>query len=213
MSPTTIRCMLRTASDPEVGFCLAVSPGISSSDTRADRADRDAVGGEQRVLGADRVTNAGKLVIAPQLKTTSGGDRLVRWPAVFSVGTQQDEQLLHRLDHAAVVLGGGVEEHLQGQLAGLGPVELRRPGLLRAGGRLRCSHFAVLAIVTSLGLNWKSMVPISPSSLRPPVDRRGVVQLSAGARSTCGRPLSPVGDGGAEHYRRRRDQPDVSADC
>ena len=105
------------------------------------------------------------------------------------------EQLLDRLDHAAVLLAGGVEEHLQGQLARLGARELRRPGLLRALGGLR-SHFAVLAMVTSLGLNWKSMrAALGPGAL-PPVAGVGSYSFSAAfsilRRGRC----RPAGDGG-----------------
>ena len=57
------------------------------------------------------------------------------------------------------------------------------------------SHFTVLAIVTSLGLNWNSIVPISPASLRPPGTSVDSCMISF-ARSTCCALLSPVGDGG-----------------
>src|SRR5512141_3068867 len=75
--------------EPEVGFCLPFSPGISCSET-VHTARIGAPPAENRVYFAlTEVMYAGKLVIAPHLKTTSGGIGLsLAW--VLSVPVQQE---------------------------------------------------------------------------------------------------------------------------
>ena len=122
-------------------------------------------------LALTEVTNAGKLEIWPQCSTTIGGDGFLG-PALSSVGTQQLEQLLDRLDHGAVLGARGVEEHLQGELARLRPTELGGPAFFDPLVVLR-SHLAVLAIVTSFGLNWKAIAPRLLPALLPPLAGAG----------------------------------------
>ena len=88
----------------------------------------------------------------PHCSTTSGGVGFF-WPALFSVGHAAAEQLLHGPPRTDAVLGaGGVEEHLDGQLARVRAGELRRAG---APWRPWCglrSHLADFAIVSFLGV-------------------------------------------------------------
>ena len=118
-------------------------------------------------LALTEVTNAGKLVMAPQCRTTSGGVGFF-WPALSSVGTQQANSFSTASTTLPSCVAGGVEEHLQGELARLRPVELGRPGLLRPlvglalplGGLLD-GHF--------LGVELEGDAPRSAPGAPPPV--------------------------------------------
>src|SRR4029079_19385698 len=92
VSPTTTRWMLRTANDPDVGFCLVRSPGISCRETVQTARIGTPAAENSVYLALTEVTYAGKLVMAPHLKTTSGGIGL-SLASVLSVGAQQAKSL------------------------------------------------------------------------------------------------------------------------
>src|SRR6478672_5213787 len=185
--------MLRTARDPDVGFCLSISAGISCRET-VQMARIGMPAAENSVyFTLTEVTYDGKLVIAPHLKTTSGGIGL-SLACVFSVAMQQEKSFSTASTTLPSCLAVASKNISRVSLPGSGP--------LNSGGAADfapvdglLSHFTVLAMVNSLGLNWKSILPISPSSFRPPVVGEDSYMISC-ARSTFCRLVSPEGDGG-----------------
>ncbi len=81
------------------------------------------------------VTNAGKLEIEPQCSTTSGGDGFF-WPALSSVGTQQDSRVSTALTTEPSWVAVASKNISKVIFDGSGAGELGRTGLLRALGRL-----------------------------------------------------------------------------
>ena len=165
------------------------SLGISSRETlhRARIGSPSAV--KSVYFALTEVTNAGKLVIAPQCRTTRGGLGFF-WPALSSVGTVQLNSCSTASTTLPSCLPDGVEEHLQRQLAGLGPAELGRPGLLRALGGLALPLGGLLDRHL-LGVELEG----DACRARPP-SPGGVASYSfRAAFSICGREVSPDGDG------------------
>src|SRR6478672_10557663 len=167
--------MLRTARDPDVGFCLSISAGISCRET-VQMARIGMPAAENSVyFTLTEVTYDGKLVIAPHLKTTSGGIGL-SLACVFSVAMQQEKSFSTASTTLPSCLAVASKNISSVSLPGSGP--------LNSGGAAAfdpvdglLSHFTVLAMVNSLGLNWKSILPISTSSFRPPVVGDGGVRV------------------------------------
>src|SRR6478609_11703565 len=185
-------CDLRAASPPEVGFCLPGSPGISSSDTEQVARIGVPLAANNVYLADTEVTKAGKLVIVPQLNTTNGGDALFL-PTLSSVGTQQPNSFSTAMTTLPSWVSEASKNISRVSLHGSAPLNSGGPAFLAPRAVLR-SHLAVLAMVTSLGLNWKSMLPREAPNRLPPVP--GVESYNCRlALSTCGRACPPAGDG------------------
>ena len=103
------------------------------------------------------MTNAGKLEIDPQCSTTMGGLGL-SWPALSSVGIQQLKSCSTASTTEPSWLAVASKNISTVSLHGPAPVNCGGLAFLAfvAGSRF---HSAVLAIVTSLGLNWKAIAP------------------------------------------------------
>src|SRR6476646_1103211 len=192
VSPVTTRWMLRAAMDPDVGFCLPFSCGISCRVT-VHSARMGVPSGVNRVYFAlTWVTYAGKLLMPPHWNTTSGGTGFsLAW--VLSVGVQQPNSLSTASTTDPSCLAVASKNISRVSWPGSGPLNSGGgAALFPVVGLL--SHLTFLAMVNSLGLNWNSMLPISPSSLRPPVAGEDSYMISLARSTFCGA-LSPVGDG------------------
>ena len=136
----------------------------------------------------------------PQCSTTSGGLGFF-WPALSSVGTQQLNSFSTPRPRCRPA-AGGVEEHLHGELARLGPGELRRRRLLGALGglalplgRLGDRHF--------LRVELEVDAVRSAPGWQPPWRRVGSYSSSSSPSPCCGRPTLPR----RRRRRRRRTRP------
>src|SRR6476620_7349171 len=193
VSPVTTRWMLRAAMDPDVGFCLPFSCGISCRVT-VHSARMGVPSGVNRVYFAlTWVTYAGKLLMPPHWNTTSGGTGFsLAW--VLSVGVQQPNSLSTASTTDPSCLAVASKNISRVSWPGSGPLNSGGGAALAPLVDL-LSHFAFLAMVSSFGLNWNSMVAISPSSLRPPVAGDESYIVSLAFSTFCG-VRSPVGAGG-----------------
>src|SRR5690349_9607807 len=192
VSPVTTVWMVRAAMDPDVGFCLPFSCGISCRVT-VQTARIGVPSGVNRVyLALTWVTYAGKLLMAPHWNTTNGGVGLLL-ACDFSVGVVQANSLSTASTTDPSCLAVASKNISRVSWPGSGPLNSGGGAALAPLVDL-LSHFAFLAMVSSLGLNWNSMVAISPSSLRPPVAGDDSYIVSLAFSTFCGAE-SPVGEG------------------
>src|SRR5664279_3684583 len=146
--------MLLVASAPEVGFCLPISPGISCSDTVQTALIGTPADEKSVYLALTDVTYARKLVMAPHLKTTSGGMGL-SLACVLSVATQQEKSFSTAATTLPSCLAVASKNISRVSFPGSGPLNSGGPAAFAPVVAV-LSHFTVLALVSSVGLKWKS---------------------------------------------------------
>ena len=156
MSPVTMVCTRSADMVPDVGFWF---PAVMSSSSRftvhTARIGIPLV--VKRVYFACTwVTNAGKLVTPPHLNLTRNGIGFLPLTASLQ-GTQQRKR--SSTEFTTLTLSSIVESKNSSNVSlhGSAPLYSGGPDFLPLAGFR--SHLADLLIVTSLGLNWKLIVP------------------------------------------------------
>ena len=142
------------------------SPGISSIETLQTARIGIPSALNSVYLALTEVMNDAKLLTLPQCSTTSGGLGFF-WPWLCSVGTVQENSFSTAVTTAPSCFAVASKNISTVSLHGSEPLNSGGPAVLDPLAGLR-SHLAVLAMVTSLGLNWNSRNPRSAPGLLPP---------------------------------------------